>query len=70
MGEEFEEEALDLEIIIRGDLVFPENVIVDDFSWDEFIPQDDHPEKELERQRQDELEEVVPKKIPQRREAC
>ena len=63
-GEEFEEKGFDLEIIIEVKPILPKDVIPDDFCWDKFIPKDDYLQKELEREKQEKLEKMLPKKIP------
>ena len=61
--EELEEEGLDLEIIIELEPVLgPEGIVVE--KPPECVPQDEYLQKELERQRQEELEKMLPKRIP------
>jgi len=64
---EFEEEPVEegrtLEIIIElGPIPGPEGLIVE--KPPEYVPQDDYLQKELERQRQEELGKMLPKRIP------
>lgn len=64
VGEEFEEEGPNLEIIIENDPIFLEDVIANDFSWDKYNLPDDYLEKKLEQEKQEELENMLPNRIP------
>jgi hypothetical protein len=58
-----QEEGEDLEAIIEIELIFkPESPIEQISEYD--IPQDDYLGKELERERQEELARMLPKRIP------
>jgi len=61
--EEVEEEGLSLEIIIETEPILKQEELIIEKS-PEYVPQDDYLQKHLERESQEKLGKMIPKRIP------